>query len=39
VFLAFAPLGHSFEPRLLDDPVIKNVASQAGVSTAQVCIA
>jgi len=22
VFLAFAPLGHSFEPRLLDDPVI-----------------
>src|SRR6516225_1312261 len=32
VFLAFAPLGHSFEPRLLDDPVIRNVASQAGVS-------
>ena len=39
VFLAFAPLGHSFEPRLIDDPIIKNVASQAGVSTAQVCIA
>jgi diketogulonate reductase-like aldo/keto reductase len=39
VFQAFAPLGHSFEPRLIDDPVIKNVASQAGVSTAQACIA
>ncbi|HSL03959.1 MAG TPA: aldo/keto reductase [Nitrospiraceae bacterium] len=39
VFLAFAPLGHSFEPKLLDDPVIKNVASRAGMSPAQVCIA
>jgi diketogulonate reductase-like aldo/keto reductase len=39
VFLAFAPLGHSSEPRLIDDPVIKSVASEAGVSTAQACIA
>ena len=39
VFHAFAPLGHSFEPKLLDDPVIKNVASRAGMSPAQVCIA
>jgi len=39
VFFAFAPLGHSFEPRLLDNPVIKNVASQAGMSPAQACIA
>jgi diketogulonate reductase-like aldo/keto reductase len=39
VFLAFAPLGHSFEPRLLDDPVIKNIASQTGMSAAKVCIA
>jgi diketogulonate reductase-like aldo/keto reductase len=39
VFQAFAALGHSFEPRLLDDPVIKNVASEVGQTPAQVCIA
>jgi len=39
VFQAFAPLGHSSEPKLLDDPVIKKVASQAGRSAGQVCIA
>lgn len=39
VFLAFASLGHSFEPRLLDDPVIKKVAGEARKTPAQVCIA
>ena len=39
VFLAFAVLGHSFEPKLLDDDVIKKVAAAAGKTTAQVCIA
>ena len=39
VFLAFAALGHSFEPRLLEDPVIKKVAATVGKTAAQVCIA
>ncbi|HTZ46168.1 MAG TPA: aldo/keto reductase [Verrucomicrobiae bacterium] len=39
VFLAFAVLGHSFEPRLLDDAVIKKVAAEVGRTSAQVCIA
>ncbi|HUA01841.1 MAG TPA: aldo/keto reductase [Candidatus Aquilonibacter sp.] len=39
VFLAFAVLGHAFEPRLLDDPVIKKVAAGVGKTPAQVCIA
>ena len=39
VFLAFAVLGHSFEPKLLEDEVIKKVAAAAGKTTAQVCIA
>jgi len=39
VFLAFAVLGHSSEPKLLEDDVIKKVAATAGKTTAQVCIA
>ena len=39
VFLAFAVLGHSFEPKLLEDDVIKKVAAAAAKTTAQVCIA
>jgi diketogulonate reductase-like aldo/keto reductase len=39
VFLAFAALGHSFEPKLLEDSVIKKVAAAVGKTTAQVCIA
>ena len=39
VFLAFAVLGHSFEPKLLEDEVIRKVAAAAGKTTAQVCIA
>jgi len=39
VFQAFAVLGHSFEPRLLEDEVIKKVAASVGKTTAQVCIA
>jgi len=39
VFLAFAVLGHSFEPKLLEDEVIKKVATAVGGTTAQVCIA
>ena len=39
VFLAFAVLGHSFEPKLLEDDVIKKVAEAVAKTTAQVCIA
>jgi diketogulonate reductase-like aldo/keto reductase len=39
VLLAFAALGHSSEPRLLEDPVIKEVAAATGKTVAQVCIA
>jgi diketogulonate reductase-like aldo/keto reductase len=39
VFQAFAALGHSFEPRLLDDPVINEVAIEVSKTPAQVCIA
>ena len=39
VFLAFAALGHSFEPRLLEDSVIKRIAAAVGKTAAQVCIA
>ena len=38
-FQAFAALGHSFEPRLLEDSVIKKVAAASGQTAAQVCIA
>jgi diketogulonate reductase-like aldo/keto reductase len=39
VLLAFAALGHSSEPRLLEDTVIKKVATAAGQTAAQVCLA
>lgn len=39
VFQAFAVLGHSSEPRLLDDEVIRKVAAETGRTPAQVCIA
>jgi diketogulonate reductase-like aldo/keto reductase len=39
VFLAFAPLGHGFEPRLLDDPVITTIAKRIGKTPAQVLLA
>jgi len=39
VFLAFAVLGHSFEPRLLDDAVIRKVATEVSRTPAQVCVA
>jgi diketogulonate reductase-like aldo/keto reductase len=39
VLLAFAALGHAFEPKLLEDSVIKKVAAVVGKTAAQVCIA
>ena len=39
VFQAFAPLGHSSEPRLLADPVITAIAERVGKTPAQVLLA
>ena len=39
VLLAFAPLGHAVEPRLLDDPLIVSMARNFGISPAQVLLA
>jgi aldehyde reductase len=39
ILLAFAPLGHAVEPRLLDDPIIVTIARQAGKTPAQVLLA
>jgi diketogulonate reductase-like aldo/keto reductase len=39
VVLAFAPLGHAMEPRLLDDPLIVDIAQRAGKTPAQVLLA
>jgi len=39
VMLAFAPLGHAIEPRLLDDPVITEVARTVGQAPSQVLLA
>jgi diketogulonate reductase-like aldo/keto reductase len=39
VLLAFAPLGHALEPRLLDDPVIVTMARRYGKTPAQVLLA
>jgi diketogulonate reductase-like aldo/keto reductase len=39
VFQAFAPLGHSSEPRLLEDPVITAIARRVNKSPAQVLLA
>jgi diketogulonate reductase-like aldo/keto reductase len=39
VLLAFAPLGHAMEPRLLDDPLIVAMARRFGKTPAQVLLA
>jgi diketogulonate reductase-like aldo/keto reductase len=39
VLLAFAPLGHALEPRLLDDPLIVTMAQRYEMTTAQVLLA
>ena len=39
VMMAFAPLGHAMEPRLLDDPVITSVARAVGQAPSQVLLA
>lgn len=39
VLLAFAPLGHALEPRLLDDPLIVEIAHRVGKTPAQVLLA
>ena len=38
VLLAFAPLGHSLEPKLIDDPVITAIAGRLDMSPAQVLL-
>jgi diketogulonate reductase-like aldo/keto reductase len=39
VLLAFAPLGHALQPRLLDDPLIVDIARRHGKTPAQVLLA
>jgi diketogulonate reductase-like aldo/keto reductase len=39
VLLAFASLGHGLEPRLLDDPLIVDIAQRYGKTPAQVLLA
>ncbi|AXN44478.1 dehydrogenase [Mycobacterium marinum] len=39
ILLAFASLGHSLEPRLLDDPLIVSIARSLGKTPAQVLLA
>src|ERR1700741_2972589 len=39
VFQAFAALGHSSEPKLLDDPVITSIAKRVNKTPAQVVLA
>jgi diketogulonate reductase-like aldo/keto reductase len=39
VFQAFAALGHSSDPRLLDDPVITSIAKRVNKTPAQVLLA
>src|SRR3954469_4927186 len=39
VFQAFAPLGHSSEPRLLEDPVVTAIARRVNKTPAQVLLA
>jgi diketogulonate reductase-like aldo/keto reductase len=39
VLLAFAPLGHGLDPKVLEDPVIMNIAERAGKTPAQVALA
>jgi diketogulonate reductase-like aldo/keto reductase len=39
ILLAFAPLGHAVEPRLLDDPLVLSMAQRFGKTPAQVLLA
>jgi alcohol dehydrogenase (NADP+) len=39
VMQAFAPLGHAIEPKLLEDPVITNIANRVNQTPAQVLLA
>jgi len=39
VMLAFAPLGHAIEPRVLDDPLITRIARTVGQASSQVLLA
>jgi diketogulonate reductase-like aldo/keto reductase len=39
ILLAFASLGHALEPRLLDDPLIVDIARRLGKTPAQVLLA
>lgn len=39
ILLAFAPLGHALEPRLLDDPLIVDIARRYGTTPAQALLA
>jgi diketogulonate reductase-like aldo/keto reductase len=39
ILLAFAPLGHAVEPRLLDDPVVVSIARRFECTPAQVLLA
>jgi diketogulonate reductase-like aldo/keto reductase len=38
VLLAFAPLGHAMEPKIIDDPVITAIAQRVQMSPAQVVL-
>ncbi|MET0935959.1 MAG: aldo/keto reductase [Luteibacter sp.] len=38
VLLAFAPLGHGMEPRVPDEPVLKDIAARIGETPAQVAL-
>jgi diketogulonate reductase-like aldo/keto reductase len=38
VLLAFAPLGHAMEPKIVDDPVITAIAERVHMSPAQVVL-
>ncbi len=39
VFLAFAALGHGVKPRVLDDPIVADIARRTGNTPAQVLLA
>lgn len=39
VLLAFAPLGHGMEPRMTDDPLLKDIAQRVCKTPAQVALA
>jgi diketogulonate reductase-like aldo/keto reductase len=39
VLLAFAPLGHGMDPKLLDDPVVTSIARRVQKTPAQVALA